>query len=150
MSADRKSKSLLHFRSNWICVSYNPDISIFLGKQNPPRIDPQGPPAVHNRRDEITLGRRKKSRKSGNSDMLPSLALCAVRWIHSSIASKLHLLSEISHRVFRRVPRRREKHDFLVDPRRIRQRATNRKRKTRLGSMLASDRSTKRDAACRN
>lgn len=72
--------------------------------------------------------------------MLPGLALCAVRWIHSSIASRLHLLSEISHRVFRHVPRRREKHDFLVDPR---QRATSRKRKTRSGSMLAAD--TKRD-----
>lgn len=98
---------------------------------------------MNNRCDEITLAEtRKKSRKSGNSDMLPGLALCAVRWIHSSIASRLHLLSEISHRVFQHVPRRREKHDFLVDPR---QQATNRKRKTQSGSMLAADRSMKRD-----
>lgn len=100
MSADCKSKSLLHFRSNWRSTYHIIPIFQYSGKTKQAYTDPlQGPaaPAVHNRRDEITLGQtRKKSRKSGNSDMLPGLALCAVQWIHSSIASRLHLLSEIS------------------------------------------------------
>jgi len=80
-------------------------------KQNPTS-DLPGSPAVHNQRRVTKYARRrKKSRKSGNTDMLPGLARALSGWVHSSIASTPRRVDCrcFSPGAFRRAPRGREK-----------------------------------------